>query len=64
MGFYGILLDFMGFYGFFGWIYPLVNFYRLRTAKIHHAMNGKTHNWAIFNSEMLNYQRVRVMMDS
>ena len=54
MGCYGILLDFMGFNGVFCWIYPLVNFYRLRTAKIHHAMNGKTHNWAIFNSEMLN----------
>ena len=28
--------------------------------KIHHAIYGKTHyfDWAIFNSELLNYQRV------
>ena len=40
--------------------YPLVNCYSLRTGKIHHAifMGKLTISMVIFNSELLNYQRV------
>ena len=54
MGFNGILLYFNGIYDG----YPLVNCYI--TMENHHAISGKTHyfDWAIFNSKVLNYQRV------
>ena len=40
--------------------YLLVNVYRKRTGKIHHATNGKTHykSMAMFNSKLFVYQRV------
>ena len=45
--------DFAGFY-----CYPLVNIQKT-DGKIHHAINGKTHHkWAMFNSYVINYQRV------
>jgi hypothetical protein len=54
MGFYCILMGFNGIYDG----YPLVNC--CITMENHHAINGKTHyfDWAIFNSKLLNYQRV------
>jgi len=51
-------------FGVAGWLSepggPLVMTNSLRTGKIHHAINGKIHYFHghIFNSKLLNYQRV------
>ena len=55
---WGFMVDLLGFHG----IYPLVNVATKLMRKIHNAIDGKLltkkNDWAIFPSELLNYQRV------